>query len=1686
MALMIVVLTVAALAILATPFIVSMRLQERSSRFAVAQSRARYATTAAYTHALSQLLQATHEYAEMAISFDDLTGEFTWRQGQRSVILDAEIQDEQGKINLNVAPEHQMAQLFADADIRLGLTAVQAGQLAAAVENYRSTYGAFPTIDELLTRGAVTAPQLDALRPYVTVHSITSDDGGSAAVNINTASRSALRAALSGVRARYVEPDPGDTNAGTGAMSVVELPAAATGVWRVQCTAAEQNVDTDVKRFTFSITSYPEGDPSDTTDHGTIELDEAPNSSGAVKINIDGVTFSIHNGTTDFAVDDTFTFSAERFSYDRTTFNPAKVNALLVYFRAVVQSADVSAQTITLDDASVFPAAGWVRINGDLIQYASRSATVLQGCTDITVTPGVGDGVIRIVPDMQTLADVLAEAVTAGVIRSSDRAALLANAKDPDTSGGDAALHYATGGLCFLPSGRYSIEATGSINDAAGRELRRMRVRRIVALESGSETAVTLDEQAEFDRAAQVSGSAGVITLPNPTYLGDVPPATGTDNVGLRLAPIVETDKGWGFDTGPLFGATTGVGLGDDPIAALGGITLTPGTNLYVNGDKGVLVAGTDAVRVFAPPADLNVDGSTRRVMLWVKPTATFSYSAEHVFLDTGPAETADGDVNRIRISYSAAGKLVFKIADEADEPRSAEIQGAVSSATFARSSWHRIEAVWSGLDIGQMALMLNGRVIGGYSPSGSDAEQKASPSITGEEWVARVGNYIKTSAGAARDTQIGATAGPTSVYGYGTSSFINKDASTTKLAFNKVHRGGASTSGGFGQTFVTAIKIPAPVLPAVKETKITAAALIIPVADVTELPDEGYVKIGSEIIKYDSKSAAMTDALGATYYELTVPADGRGCDFGVGDLATKFESNAAEHNDAAQVICVSLKVTSNANYPMPQLLDVPGNVESYFDLNDLDPNTCSVQVEDEWISYTHRGGTEFLVHVQAKADDRDFGGGSMQSTSSMRGVAGTVVASHNTGLSTIPVYEVTAGGRLGAGDRVSLLDDSTAAGDTDELAVKHAVSSRFGYLVSFPDFIPSGLNIYIKKGTVPTVRNARVVKFPSGRYRPRRLLGIGCPVDGAGGRAESTIGCVRLYNHSGSNNLQRIKDAIDGTSSGGFDVRLGLLDALHDTGATTEWGWIGGSGQYFGVASWPVTGYVNIGGEAFLYKVRYPHNISYSSSLGAMSNSAGVSISTAGGIPAEDNIVWTRQGAENDPITAGFNPYGGYLIITSYTRTAHGGTTKKLEDCTDEILQWLITNGHVTQEFVDANGTKDPVSGLWSFPEITTEGGFNTSEKREYVFYSSITPSTPGANTYTFNCDATGRHLYDSHEDPTGIALGHAAADDGEGGLLYPRLTARTVAMAVLHRGGAAGTLDLGTSKSARYQGARVLPMPNLPVTMMNGAPVDEDNNSAAAYEGDRLRVESTAGFPTRGYLEITNSSGGREIIYYTGVDESTIAGADPVRKQYYFTGIQHFRGRFGTTPIDLSGLSAFTDARNTSTSQISAYSTERRAVRLFRPRFPDRMPLLVSMTGGAETAREYAPHATGSDLVYFETTKTVRGANWTSINWTEDLPAGTDVIVLARVGSSPDWGTGVPVKWNAVTSGGGRVIYKFDTADADNTINATGDTITVRVYFKFNPGYDLSVWQVPTLKSLTVNYKAGPRVIESEVLDH
>ena len=140
MALLMVILVLAALAAIGTPFVISMRLQEQGAARSVADQKARLGARSARDHAVSTLFDTHHsrerdnwqpgstapdlvdDLAEIAIEFPASfsptplgpVGPSTYTvRGTGELILDAHVEDEQGKINLNTAMPNLIGNLLA-------------------------------------------------------------------------------------------------------------------------------------------------------------------------------------------------------------------------------------------------------------------------------------------------------------------------------------------------------------------------------------------------------------------------------------------------------------------------------------------------------------------------------------------------------------------------------------------------------------------------------------------------------------------------------------------------------------------------------------------------------------------------------------------------------------------------------------------------------------------------------------------------------------------------------------------------------------------------------------------------------------------------------------------------------------------------------------------------------------------------------------------------------------------------------------------------------------------------------------------------------------------------------------------------------------------------------------------------------------------------------------------------------------------------------------------------------------------------------------------------------------------------------------------------------------------------------------------------------------------------------------
>lgn len=148
MALLMVILVLAALAAIGTPFVISMKLQENGAARSVAQQRAHLGARSARSHAISQLFDTHHsrerdlwspgmEAQDLIDSADELEIEFPpgfvatpvvgdgprpmQARGVSDLIIDSQVTDEQGKVNLNSAMPNLIGNLLAGSHLSVDI-----------------------------------------------------------------------------------------------------------------------------------------------------------------------------------------------------------------------------------------------------------------------------------------------------------------------------------------------------------------------------------------------------------------------------------------------------------------------------------------------------------------------------------------------------------------------------------------------------------------------------------------------------------------------------------------------------------------------------------------------------------------------------------------------------------------------------------------------------------------------------------------------------------------------------------------------------------------------------------------------------------------------------------------------------------------------------------------------------------------------------------------------------------------------------------------------------------------------------------------------------------------------------------------------------------------------------------------------------------------------------------------------------------------------------------------------------------------------------------------------------------------------------------------------------------------------------------------------------------------------------
>jgi len=116
--------------------------------------------------------------------------------------------------------------------------------------------------------------------------------------------------------------------------------------------------------------------------------------------------------------------------------------------------------------------------------------------------------------------------------------------------------------------------------------------------------------------------------------------------------------------------------------------------------------------------------------------------------------------------------------------------------------------------------------------------------------------------------------------------------------------------------------------------------------------------------------------------------------------------------------------------------------------------------------------------------------------------------------------------------------------------------------------------------------------------------------------------------------------------------------------------------------------------------------------------------------------------------------------------------------------------------------------------------------------------------------------------------------------------------------------------------------------------------------------------------------------------------------------------------------------------------------------------------------------------NAAYFAASKTAPGAFWHRIVWNERNPNPRSIatVIRARIEGKPDWST------KPTNQPGG--IFEFTDPNAPNLLQASGDTLELRVYFQYkSQAMQDGAWKTKTLlKSVFVEYLQPTRILKAE----
>lgn len=1684
-AILLVVLVLAALAVIAAPFAITMSQHRWESRSLVARVRARAAAEGAARWAFISLLRGYETYEaqnfglfsspmvdsphEVKIDFPrpaDVQGADDYileAYNPRGVLLSAQAWDEQGKINLNHHDEEPVLTLFS----MLGISDDVANQALSYSRNIRP----FRSLDEITMAAPIGVDVVERLRPHATVHSLSPVIGTPPPININTATVEVVTALLTSVGHATLEQAAFVAMQLKGARSRLREAVAAgvpggQGVFLLleDATVLPSNgwvaVEGDLVHY---------GD-RDTTAHALLMIDEHPENGVSVDHPAGAeVRFVLTSPA------DVFRFLTELSGRYPDELPPPVVEPLFnaLFAPGAVPLCFRSYNVYSVDAKAMVNEPSGIEAAREALYNVVHAVPLGRQTWHLTSQAELEE-FRRLMP--ATIQDKFVTTPNTMSILDEDPDAGRLNERPLETGLSPGASTISLGSTEKLSAGD-RVKLISSANPEILDYARIVRVVDATTVEVEGDTGLELDPvEYDFTSGGTVRDAGGVRPVP-----------ASVDEAGSTFVLHFSANR-----REDLLVASPSSGTAE-PRAPVAG-SLKPG---YVD-VEGVRVLTVERALEYRandgnlpsqPRGGQRIDLLPGAIEFWFKPHWP-DRSQSRVLFDMAE----DRYLNRIAIVYNGETRqLVFRIADNTLEEKAVEIRADVtdqptepsgpdSPVPLLNDTWYHLLAVWSGISYNEMALFLDSRSVGRYWPATRLASDLSSTSLAAPSYedsgvipqhgpVLVDGEVIDvTPEGVIRGAR-GTTARqhrrgvPAIPYGYesiivrersgGGGYWFPDDTLMTRSQWSQ-------TQEPLWDAPVTArMNLTHPDGPIVRDVESNGQRIadgrLLPDAPwipITADPAEsgqvslaanphppGYVFAGSERVFYRNVQQATIPVIvritvqteqGPREVEVERALDTWALtDLERGVLGTM----AATLSSGTQVSKISLRVDDNTHYPrgdfsLPRTYDVtlPDTGETYSHTYGGASSPALVELDDEWVGYHFPSRQPRDEHERATFEGQHY---LIGLTGLARAQGNTAIDSHAAGTLMAPVFQCEQGG-TGRFDRVTLTDDQAGnRSGREELEIKWAATLDGWWCVSFTTGI---------SGSYRYDRTSRILKFPS-RTLPQTL------------QEYFSIG----------------KNALDGTAAAGatFDeFKISSTAAsvcrLLDVRTSADYRDIGGDPE----PDPPSDKQIPYRGSMRL-DVQIPENLEppFSLMVGSLSYSGPyddsqvprfvnpVSLPRHGYLKVGDecmffHALYSRAGSSVEgqgsfstssttievTTTDGY-PLHGYAAIHALHRSTNSNYASWLND--PDILQ------AIREQFGDDEDAYN------SFLSRFTSNQFSETTTTEYVFYERSNGTADGI------LPNLQRGILDTSPTSGSATLGFT-------------VNPISVEIEILERAA------LGTSTTAHPVGEPVLLLNHIPAAVITRPlEVDPDGDSGIA----RLAIAPTGlSVASSGVLQV-GPEREAELLAYTNRSGNTLIVPLGLRE------------RFGTTRRTLNAADVLADVIQPIELDDQGYPTDPTPAYGFGPQPAERIVRFISWRYWdglpVPDAQDEPVNYDGPGAVYYRIGKVCPGIYVHGLTWEATLPeTGFGVRAIVRVNSTtaPDWNADP-----AETCPDGKEdgLIQVDSPpdvppDNLNNIRAAGNDVEVRLFFVYpDDAFSFTSWlanawkKAPTIESITMTYE-------------